>query len=829
MVCGVLAVLAGVARGLWHPPQPDPYVDMLRARIAVLRPDVERELGVSLGGRIDVSVATRSELGAMFAAANDEMGIEAPVEPGPTHGTLGHVDRDGGIWICREEFDRAPHEDLLGSIMDIMVPRGDPLGADLLDVVLIHELVHVAQHRTLGLSGYIRAARSPEAVLARRAVLEGHAELVTARVAERRDLTEAVPRMTPTENDSPVKDMYLLFEVRADALRMVFPYVHGRAFVESAFARLGRDVALRRLAAEPPALPQIVAPETWPGPPPAPAGTGSIRRRVEDWLATWWESTEGTTLPAPAFLALLEPATPESRERARNALLEAERFSAEGGPMRHQVRGHLLAARDETGAQDLLEACVEAARARDKIVPSHPKMQRGGVVEAQWDEIEIDGHTAHTASRSYWISEMVGEAAVIVRDGRYVLELRWVENPGGETAAARLARQLLAFIDASIDGRVDAWEPRFRAAAATATPTRLLDALVDDRDPDVRVAALRNLAHRQALPEVERHRVCADPDPLVRLTARVQCFAGEEPEEADLLAALHDADAWVVGAGCLAAAEHFMSWAISADDLAPALRHPERRVRRAASRLLKRWTSGGADPERDVELHHLALADSDVAVRYRATEALFHAPNDLPGIRDAYRTAVLDTDAGVRSNALIALTVRADGIPGLTETLVSLMETGGEGDANLAVEALASQGEEARSAVPAIRRHAAALADGSRRLEVLATIGALTGDSGELFDEAARLLTHGTRNERRDAAGALGRLGRDGAAHVDALVELLQTDDPGLQRAGLHALGEIGWAAASALPAIRALRDDRNRLVRQSARGAEREIRDDRP
>jgi HEAT repeat protein len=829
-VLAIAAVAAGVlwCRGTAAPPEP--YVLHLRTRIEALREDVERELGAALPRRVAVAAVTRAELGELVAREDRELlravdpdlddPDEEPKGPWTTYGHLGHVDEDGRVLVCREELDGALHDDFVGRLMDLGSPP-TPEGPETLDLVLVHELVHVHQMRELDGRDFLAAARDRSDLLARRAVIEGHASAVTAAVAARRGLTAQFERLFALPDEPAFEGAYTLFECRADVVRHLFPYVQGRALVESAVARLGRDEALRRLFEEPPSLAQVERPETWPGPRPRDAGAEAWARELRRWLAADWKDVECEPLPAAAFLTLLDEA-PDARASAFDVLGEMQRFSARGSSDQHALRGHLVAAADEAGARTLADAWTEAARARDAYVAPHPRRRSAGVLDATWSDAEIDGTPVRVAVRSYGFSHVVDERSVVVQRGRHVVELRLVDDPGAGAAALRMARGLLALAAEERPARdAKTWQARWRFAWDAGTFAPDLSALLDDTDPDVRHAALTNLLRRGALRDDERERARRDADPLVRLSALLPTAPEEKLRRPDVAAALTDDDPWVVAAACCAATAYGEEAAVSLDEVRRLLRHPDVVVRRAADRLAGIHVVT-EPPDVALGLIATAFADEDVAIRARAAGRFSRVPGTTPGLAALIERALADPSPRVRQSALLDLTLRDDAVPGTAVLLVPLLED--PDDADRVAEALAKLGAEALPAVPALRRVAATNDDASLRLTALTSAAAITGDPSELLDLVGELLASDDPAKVRLAAHAAGELGAEAQRHVPALVTQLASQDRLARLACLDALKAIGPSATAALPDVERLATDDDAVVRKAAADAVRAV-----
>ena len=838
ILVAALVVAGATAALLWSRATRDPYVTLLEERIDALLPAVERELGASVPGRIRVVVSTREELGELLARERRDLlrAIEGEPPGGKAdaaadvvwtvHGLVGSVDEDGTIHVCREELEGAPHADLLGAIIDSVRGAREVQGPEVLDAVLVHELVHVVQVRALGFWAYLRGARHRSDLLARCAVVEGHAEVVTARVTGSA-LTVAAETAEQRAASASLSELYAWFELDTEPQRILFPYLAGRVFVESAIARLGRDDAVRRLFDEPPSLLQVANPESWPGPRAPDAGTDAMLRHMRRWLDTEWKETNCEPLPPALFLRLLGPAGAATQEAAADALLEAQRIEARGAVLWNALRGHLVAARDEAGARRLHDAWVEAARARDALVPKDPKLRGSRVLESTWSEAEIDGRQVALATRRYRATYHLLEHAVAVRRGRYVLELRLVDDPGGAQAVMRLARRLIAcVVDAPEESGPDApgWEARWRFASDPRSAVEPLRRLLTDADPDVRHAAFWILLRRGGLSADERDRGRRDADPLVRLTALTGCASGEEPNADDLLAAIGDEDPWVAAGAWFAAKAHHLGDTVPGEEIAHALRRPEVIVRRAASRFLD-YPSRGEDQER-LALARTALADDDGGVREHGGQALFSLPAETPALGETFADLLSGADEDLRRGALIHLSIR-DGVPGTVAALIPFLED--EKHAEDAIEALGKLRNEALPAVPTLRRIAdesERAGDTSRRLDALVALAGITGQRSEVLGVVRDFLATGTDEEAGLAAGVLEDLGTAAAADlVPELAKRLKSDDRLLVLMILGVLEDLGDAAAPALLEIEPLFASADLVVSARARQASDAIR----
>lgn len=146
--------------------------------------------------------------------------------------------------------------------------------ADTLRVIMAHEVAHALDFQRFPALDRRRRelASRPQAATAAGAVIEGHAQWVAQRVAERWGLTDAFRRFTASITALPegLEPAQALF-ARAIVAEMSFAYGKGHAFCEAVFAARGRE-GLERALADPPLTPEeIEQPERWLDPARAPA------------------------------------------------------------------------------------------------------------------------------------------------------------------------------------------------------------------------------------------------------------------------------------------------------------------------------------------------------------------------------------------------------------------------------------------------------------------------------------------------------------------------------------------------------------------------------
>lgn len=260
----------------------------------------------------------------------------------------------------------------------------------------------------------------------------------------------------------------------------------------------------------------------------------------------------------------------------------------------------------------------------------------------------------------------------------------------------------------------------------------------------------------------------------------------------------------------------------------------------------------------------VALDDSSVAVRVRATDALRHIlrvkPNSPQVIRALIR-ALADTADAVRMSAGMALAaegVRAEGaVPALHNALHdsahaavrwqaamilgSLESSAGQTSVPVLAEALSDSDPQVRAAaaealgkigapsvaaLPELRALVNDDGDASVRLKAIEALLIISPDTAALRP-LTTALADSAAQVRRAAASALGALGPLAAPATAPLTRALSDSSAAVRAAGALALGQIGPAARESRSALLAARRDPSAQVRRLADDALRRIEGD--
>ncbi|MBX3466977.1 MAG: hypothetical protein KF878_08775 [Planctomycetes bacterium] len=250
--------------------------EALAARYAALREALEAELGAPLDPPPRFVPARRAEVARVIAAENEE--LLGGMEGAPAGAELRRLAEQQGRALSEACFGKLHladgHVMVAGEAFERLAAVAPELAglreAAFLDVILVHEAVHVWQDRRFGVRAFVGHPRDEEELRARFCVLEGHAQVVTRRVAERLGLGEAFALLVRANSEVPSSVTDPALRHFLDAVTQVtgFQYVSGERFVAAALERLGRDAGLERLFTAPPRTLRAVShPERYLDPP----------------------------------------------------------------------------------------------------------------------------------------------------------------------------------------------------------------------------------------------------------------------------------------------------------------------------------------------------------------------------------------------------------------------------------------------------------------------------------------------------------------------------------------------------------------------------------
>ncbi len=797
-------------------PQADFSEDAVAARVELLRADVEAELGDTIGS-VDVTISTPKDMAKLLqpelertyseiegglrgATLKKQCELEAQAY---SSALLAKVAMTGAaLHVCPENFKR---------IADITPEWAGIQSPDGLDIILIHELVHVWQERRYKLETFIGTPRSLDALLARSAVLEGHAQLVTRAVAQRRGISEAFELLERTQTEVPdsTTDPAARQQMQLTQAVTSFTYAQGLRLWDEVIAELGRPAAVELLFTEPPSSTRAVEREgQYLHPTPEPEV--DLDRAIRQLRRYLGEFEKQPPQVVPMMHGALRVALSAGGPVAQRAIDDVVRGAGVIGA-RHIVG--VVLCRSPRAARALMEASLIDARARVKLFADGATTLR----------IVSEEDVAGVAGKFLQLRVESGGNTIKLKRGLFADGYIFVDVVAPDGDRERMVRMLPRL--ASLLAKPSPWSGMERAQAIAEMQTSLSHA-----DVTVRWRAVRNLARLiEARPDLETALLgaAADADPGVRLVVmRAMAAAGHDlvrfakdhdwevreaycrlraedddpkPKRIEMLKPfLTDESHLVQLAACEALEELDAEKDISFDAIETLFASPDGRVREAALGLIHYSVKG----TRIADLMLRALDDEETNVRARAARrvdkyvsASGRAVPKLIGLLD-------DKSVRVQLAALNGLGDYGAGAKESVGRIIPMLDDPKLRDA--AADALAEMGSVAGAAKPALVR---GLNSEDRRFAFKAAeaLWKLRYPRLKLLPVLADTLKNGSRWDRGDAATLLAKIGEPARGYIPEIIELLDSDQEYVRRDAIQALGEFGPAAKAALPKLRTM------------------------
>jgi len=785
-------VLALEACGQATPPA-DPAQRLLRARLAAVLPDVEAELGAKFRGPIEI-VASKPDEFSTRLAGNAER-LLATIEGGlrgeelrqrcrndarfPAGHGPGMVDLPAGtIRICLELIDGSA--EIIPGLPLSASRFYPPFMADpaFLDLVIIHELVHLHQVRHLRLDDMLGHPRTLTQLRARRAVAEGHAEYVTRRVARRRGIEDLWLRAAEAHTQPPgdVTDPWERRSQRIALLQHYFEYVEGERLVSALVERLGYAEAVRRLFSLPPSdLLSVWRPEVYLAGGRVPAGGDQAVQRVRAVLEREADHASCSPVPWSVIETFFDPEGAGGTEATLATIREAHVVGTEAIWILCLI------------ATDVEAAAVLERALHDAVARTHPP------TATRVDESAVAVGTLFRRDFPSTYRSYLEEQDLLLRDGERVLRLVLVNPADRDEGAVRLAPRIVAALrgEPPEPPKSGDWDARW--------------AVWRDRAAD---RSLDKAARGAALAEAMQDR---HPAVVASAVAQMARFSLEEsvPWEAYRGALTH------ASLRVRRAAFEVFDWmhvgfdaGFSSDSQVTPDRMPHK-----------------GPPGEVLQLLAAALDAECAFIRGRAAARLHSFSPRYEGAQPVYERAVRHPDADVREEALRALDQSGAGLPSATAELVAMARDASFGARVCAIRALARVGEASPELLALMRdllRDAAARV----RMQAAGALWVLADDPNPALAEfGSATAPDEYSGDIEQAVRVLAQLGPLAAPALSRATELLDSRSDSVRLAAVDALRAIGAAAEPAIRRLDALRRDPDRSISDAATFAAAEIR----
>lgn len=698
--------------------EPDFAPEALAKRARVLIPAIEEVTGRPFGEAPRIAVMTPEELAPRLA--RDFVELHGRLRDGPRGAALLEMAENLAGVVSRFMLGKMLLDDGTVAIMPrnfARVAERAPEWAgvesgEMLDVILIHELVHVHQARALGLRGLLVGQESTEALRARSAVVEGHAQFVTARVAAARGLETAFDLMVRTQTDPPstAGGEFEKASMRVANAAAYFEYRDGHRLVEEVAETLGYDAAVERLFDAPPAdTRQVSVPRAYLDPETVERFDLDRAMRSVRRLLGETEGDDEVQVTAVPITVLRTAYSQADATAARETARHVRRVAVATGDRRIVT---VVACTDPVSARWCLgmERATSDAMLR-KLQPD------GEVLEKQDEERTVEGADGRYFQRKLVVGDRTVDVhAVHLVDRDLLLQTVLMTGKADRDRALRLARRVLVLVRAvrrtwpwtgkrGLEARPafleamksDDWSLRWRA---TRNLSRLherygeehpgiadeLRRMLHDEHPDVRLAAVRALGARVAddddwevrlegLTKADASDALQDPHPAVR--AKAVSLLEDDLDDDQLLAALRDPDPSVSAEALSEAAYRSPLPVGSTEPLAEASRAKDTRRRVDACRAL--GNVAGA-PRTAIRALHARLEDESAWVRQVAVESL---GDFLPKAEEVLPDLVAlleDEEQAVRMAAAVVVAEQAELDDATARTLRAILRTSRDHD-----------------------------------------------------------------------------------------------------------------------------------------------------
>ena len=705
-------------------------------------------------------------------------------------------------------------------------------GSSFLDLILVHELVHVYQNQQHEYGKLLEDIDNREQVDCVSCVLEGHAQWVTRQAAKRLDIEDEfellnqVWKRVPKSIDNELERALY----RSARAQMRFAYTEGESFVTEVIERLGRKEAEAKLFSAPPrGLAEVSRPAEYFNP-----VDRGVSLRDLGYIIRSTLQGEYRVMQVPLTSAALAPLISMINEDGAAAFREAYRegllFQATGniGGSTSYVATNIMRSDSLAGATLIRESITQIASRVEELM---------GITSADLglEGLEIQPAKLGTGEGvriSYRLPDpgdgMIESVRFIGTRGNVMLSVEVLQRKGAAERAERFYAQLddtllrpAAF--RAIDPRskrndADAWrkavndaldgdDPGLQLFANRILPRadledddrdRRIQAALASKDIDMRLAGLAAEAKalgRKGMSEDRFETLLKDPQlelprsALRRYTSKLdegkraaligKLLKGEERGLRDeLYALLHEYD---------------LEEKISEFLLVRDLSHSEVSVRSLALKALHRCKLYADDePEVNVLALQRKLLSKDPAVmlRAKAAEMLGEYP-ELPTEALPELLGALKDEIAVAVNAVDSLGLLAEEGPKVVPALIDALDRSNVTLRRSVVDALGDFGSDAKDAAPRLRE---LLNDENREVRLAAAVSLAETGETELAPIQA-LLLEGLESEEwnlnYDALGALNALGPKGASMSEHVLP--------------HLRHEITWVRSTAIEALIAM------------------------
>lgn len=415
------------------PAAADYGLDAIRARFTALRPRIEKALGGTFRDAPEFVLTDREGMKAILLEELESFPAEVRQSPllGPA-GTEMLQDLMASAMAGKLEMKTGKlhiQPDAFRRLSELDESFATASSQAFLDTVLIHESVHAFQRESFDLDAFFDAAKTIETFQCRMCVLEGHAQVVTRRVARDLGIEDAVDLLVRLNSAGAVgPDDPLARSIGGAVTEMLgLPYTAGEKFVAAVAAKLGDEEAMKRLFAAPPqTLRQVLHPEEYLDPREGgPDLLGIIAETRKRFPAEEFD-TQVMAAPEPALRAGVAPfAEPDQVDRAMQGFREAQILIAtkKGAIPGQDLQSIVLVEFDSLeSAQAFVELEERVARKKDELLAGQPGLKISG---QEYGDLSKEGLSGVFIRKTVEIGfgTTLHSAVVVCREGNCLAEI----------------------------------------------------------------------------------------------------------------------------------------------------------------------------------------------------------------------------------------------------------------------------------------------------------------------------------------------------------------------------------------------------------------------
>lgn len=322
-----------------------------------------------------------------------------------------------------------------------------------LDLILLHEAVHVYQHQKFNLVDFVGTPHTQAELKSCEAVIEGHAQYITRKAMEKLDLQDAFKLFLAINTEVPpsITDPIQRTQIQTQMANIAFPYLEGEGFFTSIAGELGYTEALSRVFETPPRTVRAVSHfEEYLNPPEDAVDLAAVGKSISALLPGDEFAAQVVPLPEGSLRAALAPASPEKLDQAfatfRGSKLIAGNSRVTPGA---QILVLVMQFDTERGAEDMLE--VEQIVQEKKDEQLRAGASNLELVSAVYQPTEIEGSNGFHVEKEIkvtGVAKPVVVRAMFIKSGKFVVEFAFNQVEGDSDSDGKFGKQVVEVLNA---------------------------------------------------------------------------------------------------------------------------------------------------------------------------------------------------------------------------------------------------------------------------------------------------------------------------------------------------------------------------------------------